>query len=276
MDLVRIPLGIFQSYNHLSHLKPDVIFSKGGFVGFPVVVAGWLKRIPVIIHESDAIPGLATRLSAPFALKILLAYESALDGLEKFAFKTEVVGAPVRISILKGSKATAKRITGFTGRRPVLLVAGGSTGSKQINDMIKNEKKVLIKGLDIIHLTGAGKGGKKKEKHYFACPYAKNEMKDFYALATFCISRAGANAIAELTALGIPTLLFPLGMDQSRGDQLANARAAAYSFSFFRVANEKSSLAHQLKLLPSRRSQKIANTVAKNIASILIKTANSK
>lgn len=271
IDLFKIPLGICQAWILLGRLQPDVVFSKGGFVGFPVVVGAWFRRIPVVIHESDAISGLATKLSAPFAERILLAYEQAKDGLGKYDFKIKVIGTPVRKSLLKGSKTRAKKLTGFSGKRPVLLVVGGSTGSQQVNDIVALERERLMKTYDVIHLTGKGKGRKKKEKHFFSLPYAQDEMKDLYALASLALSRAGSTALAEHEALGLPTLLYPLGLHQSRGDQIANAKAATYKHKFFRVADETKSASSQLKLLPKRSGKRIVNNVADKIANLLLK-----
>lgn len=233
IDLFRIPIGIVQAWSKLGRIKPDLVFSKGGFVAVPIVFGAWLRRIPIVIHESDAIPGLATKLSAPFAKTILLAYKDAKIGLKKYKSKIHVVGNPVRENVSKGSEAKAKKITGFSGKKPVLLVMGGSTGSRQINEIISLEKSKLIKTYDIIHLTGDGKGRKIKEKHYFSLAYVHEELKDFYALASLALSRAGATALSELEVLGMPTLLYPLGTGSSRGDQIANANAMAKKHKFF-------------------------------------------
>lgn len=255
-DLIKLPLGFFQAWVKLGRLKPDVVFSKGGFVAVPVVIAAWLRRIPVLIHESDAIPGLTTKISARFAWEIFTAYENAKHELGHFAKKTEVLGNPIRDSIFKGSKTAAKKLTKFSGKRPVLLVMGGSTGAKQINDLIAHNLDELTKTYDIIHLTGEGKGRKKKSKHYFAMPYANKEIPDLYALSDLALSRAGANSLAEFEALQLPTLLYPLGMHSSRGDQLANAQEKSMHFKFFKIIDEDKNLIPQLKKLPKRKPLK--------------------
>ena len=271
IDLFRIPIGIIQAFFILKKLKPNIVFSKGGFVGFPVVVAAWFRRIPAIIHESDAIPGLATKLCAPFAKKILLGYEqtnSEAFGL-KYKKKIQVVGNPIRPEILKGSITKAKKLTGFKGKKPVLLVIGGSAGAAQLNTIVKEEKKRLTEIFDLIHITGKGKGKKQKSKSYFSTPYAHEEMKDFYALASLALSRAGANSLAEFEALQLPTLLYPLGRHQSRGDQMANTQAMTRKHKIFHLADEEKTAASQLLLLPKRPKKHLENNSTHKIANLL-------
>ena len=272
IDLFRIPIGIIQAYLVLRKIKPNIVFSKGGFVGFPVVVAAWLRRIPAIIHESDAIPGLATKLCAPFAKKILLGYKqtnSEAFGL-KYKKKTQVVGNPIRPEILKGSTAKAKKLTGFKGKKPVLLIIGGSAGAQQLNKIVREEKDRLTEIFDVIHITGKGKGRKQKSKSYFAIPYANKEMKDLYALASLALSRAGANSLAEFEALKLPTLLYPLGRHQSRGDQMANTQAMIRKHKFFSLAAENKEAHSQLILLPKRSKKQLPNDSAQKIANLIM------
>lgn len=270
VDIFRVPIGILQAWSKLGRIQPDIVFSKGGFVAVPVVIAAWFRRIPIVIHESDAIPGLATKITSPFARTILVGYKEAKLG--KYDFKTKVSGNPVRGDIAKGTKSQAKLYTGFTGKKPVLLVMGGSTGSQQINDMIRLEKEHLTKTYDIIHITGEGKGRKKKEKHYYSIPYAHEELKDFYALASLALSRAGATVLSELESLQLPTLLYPLGTEASRGDQIANAHAMALKHKFFILADESLTASAQLSRLPKRKATKEKSTVAEEIAALLIST----
>lgn len=263
LDLFRIPLGIFSAWLKIGRIKPDLVFSKGGFVSFPVVVAAWMRRVPIITHESDAILGLATRLIAPFADKVLLGWDIPLG--KKFVY----VGNPVREEILKGRAHNALSVCGFKGERPVLLVMGGSTGSQQLNEIISREKRELVKHFDIVHITGEGKGQVKREKHYWSVPYMHEEIKDFFALASLALSRAGANALAELETLQIPTLLYPLGLGASRGDQIANALALSERSKLFIIANSKKSAAEQLLKLPKRPAKHLPNLAVKKIVEII-------
>lgn len=269
MDLFRIPLGIIQAYFKLGRLKPTVVFSKGGFVGFPVVFAAWMRKIPVVIHDSDAIPGLATKLSARFASKILLAYETAHMELDKYEEKIEIVGNPVRLSLFDGSKKKAQKMTGFTGTRPVLLVMGGSSGSAQLNALTEREKKSWLEHFDVIHISGK-KGKVKREKHYIEFPYVEKGMNDLYALASLALTRAGANTLAELEAVQIPALLYPLGTHASRGDQMANAQIAAVESSLFSIADQTKPALKQLLALPPRPQSIHPNTATEKIAWLLL------
>jgi UDP-N-acetylglucosamine--N-acetylmuramyl-(pentapeptide) pyrophosphoryl-undecaprenol N-acetylglucosamine transferase len=268
LDLGRIPLGFFQAFKELGKVQPRVVFSKGGFVAVPVVLAARARGIPVITHESDSIPGLATKISAPFAKKILLAYEEAAEYLPKYKKKIKVVGNPVRSDLFKGSAARAKKITGF--KRQVLLVVGGSTGSMELNNLLLKEKEKLIKDFDIVHITGDKKGHAKKEAHNYSLPYLHDEMKDFLALASLALSRAGASACAEFESLGIPTLLFPLGLNASRGDQISNAKAMAKKHDFMRLYNPREELFKQLHMLPKRKKTLNKNSAAKKIAALIL------
>lgn len=268
LDLGRIPLGIAQAFRHLGKVKPQVVFSKGGFVAVPVVLAARMRGISVITHESDSIPGLATKISAPFAKKILLAYEEAAKYLPKHKKKIKVVGNPVRSDLFKADKSQAQKITGF--KRPVLLVVGGSTGSMELNNLLLDEKEKLTKYFDIVHITGDKKGSLKKEEHYYSVPYLHDEMKDFLALASLALSRAGASTCAEFESLGLPTLLFPLGLNASRGDQIANAKAMAKKHNFMRLYDPSKNLTEQLKKLPVRKKTPNKNSAAATIAKLIL------
>jgi UDP-N-acetylglucosamine--N-acetylmuramyl-(pentapeptide) pyrophosphoryl-undecaprenol N-acetylglucosamine transferase len=273
-DLFRIPLGVVQAFFKLGRLQPTVVFSKGGFVGFPVVVAAWLRKIPVVIHDSDAIPGLATRLTARFADKILLAYETAHMELERYDDKIEITGNPVRLSLFEGNKKRALRATGFTGTRPVLLVMGGSSGSEQINALVTREKKSWLEKFDVVHISGR-KGRGRQEKHYVEFPYVDKGMNDLYALASLALTRAGANTLAELHALQIPALLYPLGTAGSRGDQIANAKIAAVESNLFVVAEDTAAALPQLLALPERPGSNSQNTATEKIAWLLLSYSKS-
>lgn len=269
-DAVKVPFGVLQSFWKLGRIKPDIVFSKGGFVSFPVVMGAWMRRVPVIIHESDAIPGLTTKLCARFAKRILLAYPSAEEGLMKYKNKIEICGNPIRPALLDGNIEVAKRITNFDGTRPVLLVMGGSSGSTFVNTIIQKEKDKLIEDFDVIHITGGMHSQAQSEPHYWSAGFIHDEMSDIYALTTHALSRAGANTLSELEALQIPSLLYPLGLDASRGDQIMNANHMAKKYDFMTVADEEKSAHAQLLLLPIRVRKKAESHVAKHIAEMLL------
>lgn len=270
VDVFKLPVGIVQAFFKLIKLRPKILFSKGGYVGFPGVFAAWLLGIPVVIHESDALPGLATKLCAPFAKKIFLAHEKSKKALDHYAKKCEVIGNPVRLDLYDGEIQQAKRWTGFSGKRPVLLIMGGSSGSQQINKRIQKEKKQLTAVYDVIHITGEGKGTVKQEAHYLSVPYAHDNLKDLYALASLALTRAGAGTLAELEALQLPALLFPLGMQASRGDQILNAQLLCEKSNLVRLGSDEDPLTVQLAKLPLRPKLHIENTATQTIALTLL------
>lgn len=269
IDPFRIVLGFFQAFWKLGRIKPKVVFSKGGFVAFPVVLASWMRRIPVIIHDSDALPGLATRLSAPLAVKILLAYETAHMELAKYEEKIEVVGNPVRLSLYEGNAEKARKQLGFKDQKPVLLVMGGSSGSEELNTLVEQEKNDLTQVFNVVHISGKNHAIV-KEKNYVRMPYVEKGMNDLYALASLALTRAGANTLAELHALQIPSLLYPLGRHASRGDQMANAKVMSLESDLFEIAEEGVPALPQLMQL-SRRPKKIQeNVTTEKIAWLLL------
>ncbi len=269
-DLFRIPVGIVQAFFKLLRLRPKVVFSKGGFVGFPVVFAAWLIGIPVLIHESDAIPGLATKMSAPFAKKIFLGYEEAASALQHDQKKLEFVGNPVRLSLYDGDVKKGLKWAGFDGKKPVLLVMGGSGGSAQLNTLVEDEKEKLLEQYDVVHITGEGKSKQQKGKYYLAVQFIGEELKDVFAITSVAICRAGANTLAELEALQIPALLYPLGKHASRGDQWANAQALCSESGLYRIAEEDKPALTQLLLLPPRPDEPVKSASTQKMAFTLL------
>ena len=206
-------------------LKPDVIFSKGGFVSVPVVLAGKKNKIPVIIHESDMTPGLANKLAIPSATKVCCNFPETLNYLPKD--KAVLTGSPIRQELLSGNRIAALDLCGFTADKPVILVIGGSLGSVAVNTAVRDALPELLETFQIVHLCGKGKLDESltNQKGYKQFEYISNELRDIFALADIVISRAGANAICELLALRKPNLLIPLSANASRGDQILNARS---------------------------------------------------
>ncbi len=209
----------------MKQLKPDVVFSKGGFVSVPVVMAARKHRIPVICHESDLTPGLANKLSMPSATKICCNFPETIPFLPKG--KAVLTGCPIRQELMEGSRKAALSLTGFTPDKPVLMVMGGSLGAAAINQAVQDALPDLLKDWQIIHLCGKGKRNEAltQIKGYVQYEYVQKELADLFALCDLVISRAGANAICELLALRKPALLIPLSANASRGDQILNARS---------------------------------------------------
>lgn len=206
-------------------LKPTVVFSKGGFVAFPVVFGAWVNRIPVIIHESDLTPGLANRLSFPFAKKICVTFP---EGVDFFKNKNKVIvtGTPIRPALLQGNAVQGRKFCGFNQDKSILLIIGGSSGAEKINQAIRHILPQLLERFQIIHLCGKNKvdPSLKHLAGYQQFEYLHDELADVFACADVIVSRAGANSLYELLALNKPHLLIPLSTQASRGDQISNAK----------------------------------------------------
>ena len=223
------PFRVLQGFNEANHLiptlKPDVIFSKGGFVSVPVVIAGKRNHVPVIIHESDMTPGLANRISIPSAYKVCCNFPETLKALPED--KAVLTGSPIRQELLTGDPEKARAFCGFTDNKPVILVIGGSLGATAVNQAVRAILPELLKEFQIIHLCGKGKldTSLSNLEGYVQFEYIQDELRHLFALSDIVISRAGANAICELLALQKPNILIPLSASASRGDQILNARS---------------------------------------------------
>ena len=237
-DPFRVIKGLGEAKKILKEIRPDVVFSKGGFVSVPVVRAAASLKIPCIIHESDLTPGLANKLCISVASKICCNFPETKNALPES--KAVLTGSPIREELLKGDKKAAFKLCGFEEDKPVIMVIGGSQGSAAINECIRKSLPVLLNDFNIIHICG-------KEKMdnllintigYKQFEYVKSELKDLFALCDIVISRAGANAICELLALRKPNLLIPLPSSGSRGDQLLNA-ASFEAQGFSKVLKEE-------------------------------------
>lgn len=224
-DPFKVIKGIHEARKILSKEKPDVIFSKGGFVTVPVVIAASMKKIPVIAHESDITPGLANKLASPFCDKLCVTFRESLQFVKNN--KGVLTGSPIRKEILSGSKLKGKEICGFKNDKDIILIMGGSLGSKVINDNIRKNIDNILKDNNIIHICGKGNIDEslKKLDGYKQFEYVSDELKDLMQSADYIISRAGANSIFEFLALKKPTLLIPLSKNASRGDQILNANS---------------------------------------------------
>ncbi len=224
-DPFRVIKGLGEAKKLVKILNPDVIFSKGGFVSVPVVLAGKSRHVPTIIHESDMTPGLANKLSIPSATKVCCNFPETLTHLPEG--KAILTGSPIRQELLSGDKYKAKEFLKFTSDKPVVMVVGGSLGSVAVNEAVRGVLPELLETFQVIHLCGKGKIDEslKNLEGYAQFEYVKEELKDLFALTDIVISRAGANAICELLALHKPNLLIPLSVNASRGDQILNARS---------------------------------------------------
>lgn len=224
-DPFKVIKGFGQSVRLLRRLQPDIIFSKGGFVSVPVIIAARLSHIPAIIHESDITPGLANKLAIPNAAKVCCNFPETLEYLPKG--KAVLTGTPIRSGLLTGRKENARKLCNFQKEKPVLFIIGGSSGSKFINDTIRGMLPDLLKTFQVIHMCGKGnlEESLNETAGYKQFEYIGAGLNDIFALADLVISRAGANSICELKALCKPNILIPLSSNASRGDQILNAHS---------------------------------------------------
>ncbi|HZW67890.1 MAG TPA: undecaprenyldiphospho-muramoylpentapeptide beta-N-acetylglucosaminyltransferase [Pseudogracilibacillus sp.] len=225
-DPFRVLKGVAQAWKIIRKTKPNVVFSKGGFVSVPVVVGARFRRVPTIIHESDISPGLANKLAAPFAKQMLTTFPETVDHVKKK--NTRYVGPIIREELFTGDKTEGYRLTNFTREKPVLLIMGGSIGSQKINEAIRSILPNLLSSFQLLHICGKGNVDESiNELGYAQFEYVNDELKHLFSIADYVISRAGANAIFELLALQLPMLLIPLSLGASRGDQIENAQSFA-------------------------------------------------
>ena len=224
-DPFRVLKGFSQAKKLMKQLKPDVVFSKGGFVTVPVVIAAGKCKIPAIIHESDMTPGLANKLCLSSATKICCNFPETVDSLPKD--KAVLTGTPIRRELMNGNREDGRAFCGFTSEKPVMMVIGGSLGAASVNENIRKILPSLLEKFQVIHLCGKGKVDEALvgTDGYVQYEYIQQELPDLFALADIVISRAGANAICEIKELAKPNLLIPLSAKASRGDQILNARS---------------------------------------------------
>ena len=223
-DPFRVIAGAFQSARLMGKIKPDVVFSKGGFVAVPVVFGAWLHRIPVLCHESDLTPGLANKLCKPFATRFATTFPECAEAL---GAKAEMTGTPLRPELFHGDKAKGLSLLGFDGQKPVLLMMGGSSGAQSVNACLRKAIPELTPDFDVAHICGKGNLDAELEgtPGYKQIEFLDADLPDVLACTDLVLSRAGANALCEFQALGRPMLLIPYPKGASRGDQILNAES---------------------------------------------------
>ena len=224
IDPFKVIAGAFQSAHLMGKIKPDVVFSKGGFVAVPVVFGAWLHRVPVVCHESDLTPGLANRLCAPFARKIATTFPECAQALGP---KAEMTGTPLRPELFRGSRARGLSLLGFDGSKPILLMMGGSSGAQAVNKALREALPRLTGKFDVAHICGKGNLDEALQgmSGYRQLEFLDAELPDALACADLVLSRAGSNALCEFQALCKPMLLVPYPKGASRGDQILNAQS---------------------------------------------------
>ncbi len=248
-DPFKVMKGYFEARKLLKQLKPDIVFSKGGFVTVPVVLAAKKHNIPVIIHESDMTPGLANRLALPSATKVCANFPETVKFLPEN--KAVLTGTPIRKELFSGNKIKGLDFCGFTANKPVILIIGGSTGSRAINEIVRGMLPTLLRDYQLVHLCGKGNLDERLEETtgYVQYEYIKDELSDLLATADLVISRAGANAICEILALRKPNILIPLPAASSRGDQILNAESFERQGYSYVLKEEEMSLASLLQAI---------------------------
>ena len=226
-DPFRVVKGYFEAKKLLKKLKPNVVFSKGGFVSVPVVLAAKACKVPALIHESDMTPGLANKLCIPSAAKVCCNFPETVKCLPEN--KAVLTGTPIRQELLSGDAREGLKFCGFNAAKPVILVIGGSLGSVAVNHAVRSILPELLKDFQVIHLCGKDKldASLNGTEGYVQFEYIKDELPDLFAAADLIISRAGANSICEILALRKPNILIPLSAAASRGDQILNANSFA-------------------------------------------------
>ena len=274
IDPFNLLIGVAQSYVLLRRLKPHVVFSKGGFVALPVVVAAWLNRIPVIAHESDLTPGLANRLSMPFVDILCVTFAGSKAHIKRQK-KVQVTGTPLRQGLLNGSREQGLLRCGFDGAKPCLLVMGGSQGARVLNACVREALPGLNSRFQVIHLCGRGNLDVALDNHigYRQFEYVEEELADLFAASALVVSRAGANALCEILACGLPHVLVPLPRKSSRGDQIENARYFEKQ-GISTVVNEQELTAETLLMAIERVEASREDIVAK-MASLHIESATT-
>ena len=260
-DVHNVFKGAREAAKFLKEYKPDIVFSKGGYVAVPVVRAAKMLNIPVIIHESDLTPGLANKLCFRAANKICCNFPETLEYLPKE--KAVLSGSPIRAELLSGSREEGLRFAGFTGEKPMLLMIGGSSGARKLNEVLRAALPELTKDYDVLHIAGKGNLDESfsDTPGYRQFEFISAELKDVFAAADIVFSRAGANSITELLALCKPNLLVPLPKESSRGDQILNAasfRKQGYSMVLEQAELTPEKLVEALKELSAKKEDYIA------------------
>lgn len=223
-DPFKVLKGMQEASSLMKKLKPNVLFSKGGFVSVPVVYGAWLHRVPAVLHESDITPGLANKLTAPMGKVICTTFPEAAKLLGAKAVYT---GTPLRAELFAGSRERGLKFLGFDGAKPVLLMMGGSSGAASVNKALREALDKLLPYFDVAHICGKGNLDEalSATPGYVQKEYVSEELPDLFAAADIMLSRAGANALSEILALKMPALLVPYPKGASRGDQILNAES---------------------------------------------------
>ena len=224
IDMIKIPLGCLEATLLIRKINPDIIFSKGGFVSFPVVVGGFINRKKIFMHESDLTPGLANKISLPFVNTFFTTFPETIKSVKQ-KNKVECIGPVLSDRLFNGKKEEGAKFSNLEINKPTIMVIGGSLGAKSLNEAVANNLEEILKHYQLIHIAGKnGFNPNLKAKGYVQYEYIDKELKDLMALSDIVISRAGSNSIFELASLYKPMILVPLPNTASRGEQSLNAK----------------------------------------------------
>lgn len=234
-DFFKVIGGTFQATSKIRRIKPDVAFSKGGFVSVPVLIGAWFNKVPSITHESDLTPGLANKLVQPFVKTVFTTFPETEQYIK--SGKGKFLGPVIREGLLNGDKSRCLQKLGITYDKPILLVMGGSMGAQAINEMLRANLDTLLERFNIIHACGKGAldSSLDDKEGYYQFEYINEGLNDVFAASDIVISRSGSNAIFEFLYYKIPMLLIPFEIG-SRGDQIDNAKSfTKQGFSIMRM-----------------------------------------
>lgn len=281
-DPFKVIKGYTEAKKIIKNIQPSIVFSKGGFVTVPVILAAHRRSIPIIVHESDMTPGLANKISLPFVNKICATFPETLFHVPNE--KGVLTGTPIREELFLGNREKGLSFCKFDNSLPVIMIIGGSLGSVKINKAIRTILPTLIKRFQIVHICGKGNLDNSLENmsNYCQFEYIKKELPNLFAMADIVISRAGANTISELLALKKPNILIPLSAAASRGDQILNAKSfekQGYSYVIEEENLNNTSLLQAINKIANKKEEyifymnqsKIKNGVD-NIISLINKT----
>lgn len=266
-DGFKIIQGFTKASLLLRKIRPNIIFSKGGYVTSPIVWAAWVNRIPVVIHESDITPGLANKLAIPFADKVCYSFPETGKYLPED--KGIHTGVPVRKELLNGKGSKGRSICKFDDKKPIVLVIGGSLGSIAINKKIRESIDDLLKSFQVCHICGKGniESNLIDKKGYKQLDYVGSELADIFAMADVIVSRAGATVLNEILYLKKPNLLIPLSKKASRGDQILNANSfekQGFSLVLKEEELEESNIVNKINMVYNSRGYYVDNMQTKN------------
>lgn len=224
-DIFKVIKGVSEATALIKRIKPDLVFSKGGFVAVPVVLGAKMNKVPVIVHESDITPGLANKIAMPFAKNVCTTFPETVGYIK--GGKGINTGTPIRSELFKGERQRGLELCGFSGKKPIIMMMGGSLGAVKINNCLRGALNEILKEFDLVHICGKGNVDNSllRVQGYKQFEYVSAELTHIFAAADVVVSRAGSNSISEFLALKKPSVLIPLSAKASRGDQILNAES---------------------------------------------------